>query len=515
MSLSVERSAAVRAAILVTGSIYITYALSLLSGAIIARDLGPTLYGQYAYVVWLSGWLVLAVNHGLTTSGIRFIAESLGRGSPGIAGDIHGWLARRQLASLAIIVAAFVAIAWWSRPLAWQGAALLFIGVTVVSVASRAAYFFDVAIAKGHGAFHVEAHSIFVVSVANVIGVVILAASGASLTAYLAMFTAAGVGLWLYAAMMLRRAQIRPRHGALDPLLASDLKQHLLWTIVLVVSIGLGSKSIETFLLNGLVGPAEVGFFTIAVALTRGGTDLLVVGLNTILMPAMGRAFGTGGNQRVQMIFCEALPFLLFLGLVLAGAGALWSRAAILLLYGEQYAPAIPALLVMSVVGGLTLTEVAFGSLLSTTGRQASRAKISLLSLLLSGICAFSFIPRFGLAGAIASYAITRLLTFAVLAIFAVRAQKIALPMRALWRVLLAGIIATAIALPISGLHPSIARNILAGILYIVILVLATVLLRAWNRTQVEMALAQSARLPPALSWIRSLLEIWRDRYTH
>jgi O-antigen/teichoic acid export membrane protein len=315
--------------------------------------------------------------------------------------------------------------------------------------------------------------------------------------------------------MMLRRAQIRPRHGVLEPLLVDEIKRHLLWTVVLVAAIGLGSKSVETFLLNGYVGSAEVGFFTIAATLTRGGTDLLVIGLNTVLMPAMGRAFGAGGTVRVQVIFCESLSFFLFFGLLLAGAGALWSNAAITLLYGAQYSPVIPALQAMVIIGGFTLSEAAFGSLLSTTGRQSTLAKISVLSLVLSGIFAVILVPRFGLSGAIVSYAVSKLIAFAALAFSVFRAPEVALPTRALARILTAACIAAVIALPIPWLAPGIATNILAGILYVVVLAILTVLLKAWNRTQVEMMLAVSNRLPSAFGAIRLPLEIWRDRYTH
>jgi O-antigen/teichoic acid export membrane protein len=513
MSLSVERGAALRAAFLITGSTYITYALSLLVGAVVARALGPEQYGEYAYVVWLSGWLVLVVNNGLNTSGIRFVAEKLGSGSPATASDIHGWLLNRQRASLALVTLAFIGICWWYQPHEWQGALLLFVTVGVISVASRATYLFDISIAKGHGAFHVEAYSTFAVSVANVVGVLVLAASGASLTAYLALFTAASVGLWLYSEMMLRRERIRPTHGALDPSLSRQINRHLLWTILLVGSGVLGSKSIETFLLNQYFGPTEVGFFTIAVALTRGSTDLLVVGFSTILMPTMGRAFGAGGLKRVQVIFCESLPFFLFFGLLLAGAGELWSRAAITLLYGQQYSPVIPVLQVMVVVGGLTLSEAAFGSLLATTGQQSSWAKNSVVSLVLSAIFAFSFIPRFGLDGAIASYALAKLISFGVLAVSVVRAQAIALPLRAMSRITLAAMIAAGVSLPISLVAAGVVSDILAGILYVVVLAGATVWLKTWNRTQVEMMLALSNRLPSSLKWIRPFLETWRDRY--
>ena len=55
---------------------YIEAAVGLLAGVLIARTLGPTDYGHYAFAIWLCGVLIMAGNHGLPTSSIKFIAEA-------------------------------------------------------------------------------------------------------------------------------------------------------------------------------------------------------------------------------------------------------------------------------------------------------------------------------------------------------------------------------------------------------------------------------------------------------
>lgn len=515
MALSLQRGAAIKAALLVTASTYITYALSLAVGAIIARALAPVEYGKYAYVVWLVGSLVLIVNNGFNTSGIRFIAESLGRGSSEEARDVHGWLQRRQQATLILATLTFIAISWVMKPQVWLSALPLFICITAISLCCRATYLFDISIAKGYGAFHIEAYSTFGVSVVNILLVAILAVFGATLSDYLILFTITSAALWLYSSILLRRSRVSPSFRPLESELAGRIEKHLLWTVLLVASTAVGSKSIETFLLNHLYGPVEVGFFAIAVALTRGSTDILVVGLSTILMPAMGRAFGAGGASRVHTIFSEALSFFTFLGLLMAGAGALWSGAAITLMYGKQYSPVIPILQTMLIVGGLTLGEAAFGSLLSTTGRQSTWAKVSLLSLPLAGIFASILLPKFGLSGAAASYAVTKVIVFAVLAVAALRAQRIALNLRALSRIVMAALAATVLACLSLLFFSGTGGEILAGIVYVLAITAATVFMRAWNQPQLAMLLAMSDRLPPVLQRVRPLLQKWHDSYTN
>ena len=59
MANSFGRVAAAKAAALMTGSTYISYGLGIIVSALIARDLGPADFGRYAYVVWMSGVLVV------------------------------------------------------------------------------------------------------------------------------------------------------------------------------------------------------------------------------------------------------------------------------------------------------------------------------------------------------------------------------------------------------------------------------------------------------------------------
>ena len=80
------------------------------------------------------------------------------------------------------------------------------------------------------------------------------------------------------------------------------------------------------------VGPAEVGFFAIGAALTRGGVELLASGVNSVLMPLMAHGYGQGGTTRVHAILSDSLRLYGFAGLLLAGVGFMWADVAVWLL---------------------------------------------------------------------------------------------------------------------------------------------------------------------------------------
>ncbi|MGA9421322.1 MAG: lipopolysaccharide biosynthesis protein, partial [Rhodanobacteraceae bacterium] len=478
------RSAALRAALQMTGSTYVAYATGLIVSVLIARGIGPADFGRYSYLVWLAGVLIMAGNNGLTTSGIRFVSECIGRGSIADARNVHGWLQWRQYACMVVVAAAYLAAMPFFTPAGWQHNELwLLATIILVSVFAKGQFMFGISIAKGYGRFDVEALSTVVVSLLNAVAVGVLMVLHAALLAYLLLFAVTCVAYGVLGAIMLRRANIVEAHGSLAAPLRSRLKHHLLWTVVLTIGNQFSNKSVETYLLNAVVGPAAVGFFAIASALTRGGIELLCSGLTSVLMPSMAHAFGAQGQERVNTILSHSVRYFQFLGLLIAGAGVFWAPVAVELMYGTRYEPVVNVLRIMIAVGGLTLAEGAFGALLSTTDNQRLRAGFSIVSIAATVIAAIALIPKYGLIGAVLAHAISRLAVVVFTTSSIVRIMHLRLPWRELGRLLLAAVLAALLGAATLMVAPGKWVGFAAGLVYALTYVGATVALRAWRAT--------------------------------
>lgn len=503
-------AAAIRGAMMVMGSTYVTYALGLVTSILVARTLGPDDFGRYTYIVWLAGMLIAFGNNGLTTTAIRFVSENLGRGSPEAARAVHGWLLRRQLACIALVAVAFVLTIPFFTPAGWDGHAVEFAAVALVAGTAKVLFLFDVSVAKGYGRFGVEAKSTVLMSFLNIVAVLALLWMRAPLMAYLALFTAVSLGYMVCSGLMLREGGARPSHDALDPQLLVRVRRHLWWTVLLTTALALSNKSIETWMLNAIVGSAAVGFFGIAAALTRGGVDLLASGLGTVLMPMMAHAYGEGGPDRVNTIMANAIRYFAFIGLLLAGSGALVADTAVTLLYGEQYEAVVDPLRVMMVVGGLTLVEGAFNALLSTTDNQRLRVGYVLLSIGITATFAVLLIPRYGLAGAVASHALSEVVVFVLMAVGISRLLKLRLPWRELSRLLLCALAALACAvLPLALGGIDIWTELAAALIYAGVFVGGTLLVRAWRAGDVLALDAFLERYPAVSRRLRGPLLRW------
>jgi O-antigen/teichoic acid export membrane protein len=512
---SFGRIAALRAAIFVTASTYVSYGISIIVGAIVARSLGPTGYGEYAYVVWLTGLLVILANNGITTSGIRFVSECLGRQRADLAGHVHAWLSKRQTVALLLVLALFIGWAVWLPTPQWHIPLLQFMAVITICVIAKTRYIFDVSIAKGYGNFGIDPLTTTVSAVGSGVVSVVLASMHAPVIAFILLFVVTSLGISACGAWLTRRAGVLALPGQIDPELRGQVRQHLFWTAVLAVSVGLGTRSIETYLLADKFGPEAVAFYTVAGNLMRGSADLLTVGLGAVLLPAMSRAHGAGGIERVRPIFSDSLRYLTFLGLLLAGAGALCAEPVVRIMYGARYLPAVPVLQAMMICMGITLSEATTGTLLTTTGRQRARASIVLGNLITAATLAILLVPRYGLMGATASYVISRVAYSLVVGVHSLRATGTPLPADRLLRLLASAGVAAAAALGLLQVWSDSIAWLLASVLYAVLFVVVSVLIRAWTPHDVDVALAFSAKLPGARIWANPLLVFWRQRFTH
>ena len=512
MSNPFSRLATAKAALLMTGSTYVSFFFGLIVSAIIARAVGPEDFGRYAYVIWLSGLLVQIGNNGLNTTGIRFISESLGRDSKKSARAVHGWLLRLQYLCLIATTVGFLVTLPLTLPSGWTANVALFMAVVLVSVIAKTFYLFDISIAKGYGQYSVEAFSTMAVSGVNMLCVLALYFLHAPLAAYLGLFAATSAAYAVMVWRMLRTRSIKPSGRDLDDTLGPRLKNHLLWTVLLTVAAAFGNKSSETYLLSTYVGPAEVGFFTIAASLTRGGVELLSAGLNTVLMPLMGHGFGAGGTARVNAILADAMRYFSFAGLLLAGVGFMWADVAISLMYGAQYQPATQLFRVMALVAGITLSQGAFGALLSTTDNQRIRAYVAVLSVGLSILAAVLLVPRYGLMGALTAHAASSAVIFVLIGVGIVRVFKVSLPWAELARLCLAAVVAAAVAAACLWAGSGLVLQFVGGLLYAVVFIAASFALKAWKQDDIDQLMPLADRFPRLLGRVLPALSAWMRR---
>lgn len=497
--------ALIRSALIVTGATYVTYVTGLVISMLAARGLGPADYGRYSYVVWLSGMLVVACTNGLTTTGIKFVAECLGRDDGEAAARVYGMLRRYFMLSTVVACLAFLVLARFTLPDGWEGGIGLFAAVVLASGVAKAFYLLHSSVAKGHGNFGIEANTTNLLGLVGLVATIGLVVSRRPLESYLELLVVLSVCHALLTFFFIRRTTIRPAQGPIEASMARRLRIHLAWTVLLVLLATFSNRTVETFLLNRTVGAEAVGFFIIAATITRGGADLLVNGLTAVLIPAMAHSYGRGGAAGLNPILSNSIRYFLFMGLVLAGVGVLCAELAIRLLYGPEYAPVVNVFRVMVVVAGLTLMEGAFNALLTTTDHQRLRVVLTMAAVTVSAILAFALVPRYGLTGAVAAHLIAKMVMFTTIVITATRTMQVRLPWREIGRQFACTAVAAALAALVWWAGDGAWIGLVAGVVYAVAMVVCSFLFKSWSAEDLEMLAQLTTRFPRAC-WLLAAL---------
>jgi O-antigen/teichoic acid export membrane protein/peptidoglycan/xylan/chitin deacetylase (PgdA/CDA1 family) len=466
---------------------YVELAFGLILGVVIARSLGSLEFGHYAFSVWACGTLITLSNNALTMSSIKFVAEARGASLMEVAAAVHARLHRWHQISSVLVLTVFAVAVWVHPPDEWKTSWMVMVPLLVIGAWARSGYTMMASIGKGHERFEVESGALVLSALANLILVSVLALRGGSMVEFFAVYAFCGVLQNITARLLLRHFGLRAKPEPIEPVLMARVKRHLLQSGALVVVGMLGDRTLEVLLLKTYAGAEAVGFFAIAGALTKGATYLLAGALSSVLLPTMSRAFGLGGVGSVVRMLYESLRFYWFIGVAVAGFGVTVAPGAVRLLYGAQFEGAIPAVMVNLMVSGFVLITAAFNAFQTSSDGQGDRIKISAMSLAVNLVAAVVLVPRFGLSGALASFAITKFAAVVFSWWFAKRTAGMTMPLTPMIRILLAALLASALAEAVDEYVIGRFAFVGAGVVFIIVYFSASVVFRAWTRPDFDM----------------------------
>lgn len=490
-----ERLALLRNMAVVAMAGYLEAAVGLLAGVLIARTLGPTGYGQYAFAVWLCGLLLMAGNHALPATAIKFLAESRGAGRPEVTAALAHRFLRLQTLSSSLVLLLFVAGALLFPPAEWQAHLPWMVAATVLAVWSRGGFWMRAALGKGHELFVPENLALALTALLNAAVTLVLAWQAVPVTHFFLAYALLGLASNLFIRGLLRRHALAVQAGPLPGEVSDRLRRHLWLTGVLMLLTLCTNRAVEMFLLKRHAGLEAVGYFAIAGALTKGAVDLIAGGLASVLLPAMARRHGQGGVRALGGVLAESARVYAFLGLTIAGLGLVAGVGLVHLLYGARYDAAIPALLWHLGVAGFTVMNSAAAATLTASDHQADRIRIILAVLATNVVAGLVLIPRYGLDGAIASYALTHAMDTLLCWGFARRRTQVKLPWACLARQVLAALIGFGLARALWALWPTPWASLPAAAGGLLLFLALSVFLRTWKAADIEIIAHLVSRL--------------------
>ncbi|MGB9587810.1 MAG: flippase [Armatimonadota bacterium] len=182
--------------------------------------------------------------------------------------------------------------------------------------------------------------------------------------------------------------------------------------------------------------PEEVGWYNAGYKVYEGLTMLPYL-VGTVLLPRLSRLFNSDRDQH-RLISLRVLTYLILISIPVAISVGALAPSIILLIYGEDYSPAVPVLMILAGAAMLMFLNWTFNTILISANKEKSVLKISSSALIVSIIASSILISRAGITGAAYSVLFTELYMLALLVVFTSKTLFSLRVHSAVWRAALA-----------------------------------------------------------------------------
>ena len=374
----------------------VAYGSLMLAGyvvaVVLARELGPALYGAYGivYSVLLGAELIgrLGVPQALS----RLIAEG---------GEVSPQLEGTGL-TLTVVISLPLFVAFWLLAPALSALFQVDDGATLFRIAALDIPFFGLYVAtshilNGHRSFAEESLGVMIYAAAKVVGILILVLVGVTIVGALIVNAAASIVALAYVASRVGSASLR---------LTLRHQRALIRLAVPVGLFALGSQllvSLDLWSLNALgtqVADSEKGFYVAATNLARL-TNIAGFVMLAVLVPSVARAMAEGDLDLVRRATRGAGRFLAVALIPMCAVAIAEAPAIMTLVFSDEYREGASLLVILTVSHGLFFTLfMSFCGILIGISRERDAAVIALAVLPLALVANILLIRGLGAPGA-------------------------------------------------------------------------------------------------------------------
>lgn len=391
---------------------YIEFFITLLVSIVIARGLGPDVYGQYAFIIWLSGFFIAFMTVGVSTGAIKYLAEATGRERTDQYYGLHVHFRKIQLSIISLSLIIFMLCAhYFDFRVADSRWLALFLAL---SVGLKAVHMYRVSALKGLEQFWRVSLIAFIVSPLNLLVVFVAFIYQADIVTFFWIYILSSSFYHLVSFFLLRDKISKVKttqfddalDRTLDKTLAKNINHHIL---LITCSSTLGfvvMRQSELYFLNLFASSAEVAFFNVAFVLASAVVTLVPGALDAILLPLVARSLAKSTNDaavRLQAVF----RFALHLSIIVAIPLVYFAEDLIVLMYGQDYMAAVfpfQAILIVLSFGVFASTCRAF---LLSDNRQGFMLKLTSVATLFTLLLDYLLVKNFGLFGAVIAFVST------------------------------------------------------------------------------------------------------------
>lgn len=410
----------------------------LLMSVILARGLGPTLMGQYSYLLWAARTITAMVALGFTIAVVRYTADALARGDAPLAGGFVHLLLRWQIVATSVGALVLVPLAFLEADpdLRWA-----FVVVIVMLFVTTLEAVYGHAL-QGAQRYDLTTRASTVKMVLELVACATALWFGAGL---LGLVLATSIGT-IVACLLKRRHARRvyptPRRPVPDEARAA-LRAYLIPISLASILETLVWDRSEVFFLRVWAPAQDIAFYSLAFGLSSRALVLADVA-GGALLPAFAALHGRGDRQEFIRVYRTAMRYVALAGAPIAALIVALAEPIITLLYGTAYLPVarlLQVLVVVSVVG--SMRQIAWTAL-RAVGEQRTALLATAVSAAVDLALAAVLIPYWSTTGAVVANSAAQLVGAVWAFVIMARRHDCAFPFTALARIAAVALLAIA-----------------------------------------------------------------------
>lgn len=479
----------------------------------VARTLGPEMFGVFSLVIWYARFARGLINSGVAIGATRFVAQCRARNEIGQARAVVAKLAKVQWLKILAVVLIFGAVLAF-RPETLPDPVLTHVSSVVlwamlVAIAARTNYMFKVAVAKGDNDFRSVSIIAIIGAPLNLILVAFGALTQQGVNYFIATFVASGLVFFIASTWRTWNLTYGPRDAQIAPETSSALSKHLRYLTWSGMIGFLVSAGVEVAFLAYYATPQEVGFFRLAMQ-TAAAVTLLIPGIfGGILLPLVAQAAANSTKDAAEQ-FAKSTCYSWILVAPLLVYVAVYAVPVIELVYGSEFGTAGWVLGFTILGAGLRNVGPAAQAFLLSINVQRLLLVATVVGVVLKLTLAWLLVKRWGLSGAIASY-LTLEIGFVVFKIsLAIHFGGVSPPWSRMFRTLVATVPGLLLGLIWFATGLPNWTAIIFGCLSMTAYVLTTLWCGTWTREDISYMNQLSERIPLAGSWMQRLFHTAR-----
>lgn len=447
----------------------------------IARQLGPTDYGVFSLVLWLSSTVSWVIGMGLIHSVTKFVAEYKGQDNDRNVTPVVLYVLKIEIAVSLLSTVLLLALKTQIADYFFSPNESLFISIAALGLLPGMVTAIFSATIEGIQKFEYFILSNLIISPLSFLAKAAVLLSGKGITGLLYVMLFFSVINTIFYFLVLRHEGLFTKDQAVP--LDKSIRRRIMQYNRSVIAILLCDKIVwdksENFFLGRFCTSGEIAFYNLGFNVAQRFMSILPNTFWRVLFPAMSSYSGSGDHEKMRRLFFLSTRYLAFVTFPVGIGGMILAYQIIHFLYGHEY------------IGAQRVLQIVFAtSIISTLSNPASAVlygfekhafiyKFGAILAVMNIVLDIIIIKRFGATGAACCYGFTTILGSTGGLFYTCRLMKLQYPFVPVLKIMLSTIIMGTVMETIimqNGEIPGFIISIAAGCLTYVVcaLVLCT-----------------------------------------